>query len=207
MKKGNLIINVVLIIAIAVLYVLHFTGSEKEIKTEAKAEKQSPVKTDLSTGLPIAYVNIDTLLNNMGMYRDLTESLNTKQQRLENNFASDYRSFEREISDFQEKVQKGLLTRREAADIETQLSNRRLELENRRNDYLMELQEENMVSQNKVIDYIMDFLEEFNSDGEYRYIFSYSFGGGLLYASDALDITYEVLEGINRKYQAEQASK
>ncbi|MGC9343400.1 MAG: OmpH family outer membrane protein [Bacteroidales bacterium] len=207
MKKGNLIINVVLIIAIAVLYVLHFTGSEKEVKIDEKPEKQTQAKSDLSTDLPIAYVNIDTLLNNMQMYEDLTENLTTKQQRLENNFASDYRSFEREIVDFQDKVQKGLLTRREAADIETQLSNRRLELENRRNDYLMELQEENLVSQNKVIDYIMKYLEEYNSDGTYRFIFSYSFGGGLLYASDALDITYDVLDGINNKYEAEEAAK
>lgn len=207
MKKGNLIINVVLIIAIAVLYVLHFTGSEKEVKIEEKPEKQTQAKSDLSTHLPIAYVNIDTLLNNMQMYEDLTENLTTKQQKLENNFASDYKSFEREIVDFQDKVQKGLLTRREAADIETQLSNRRLELENRRNDYLMELQEENLVSQNKVIDYIMKYLEEYNSDGTYRFIFSYSFGGGLLYASDALDITYDVLDGINNKYEAEEAAK
>jgi outer membrane protein len=207
MKKGNLIVNLVLLIAVAVLYFLHFTGSEKETKVDEKPEKQSAAKTALSTDLPIAYVNIDTLLNNMQMYEDLTENLTNKQQRMEGNFASDYRSFEREIVDFQEKVQKGLLTRREAADLETQLSNRRLELENRRNDYLMELQEENLVSQNKVINYIMDYLEDYNSDGKYRFIFSYSFGGGLLYASDALNITSEVLEGINKKYSAEQDSK
>lgn len=207
MKKGNLIINVVLVVALAVLYVLHFTGTEKEIKADEKPEKQNTVKTDFGDDIAIAYVNIDTLLNNMLMYADLNENLTGKQQRLENNFASDYRSFEQEIVNFQDKVQKGLLTRREAADIETQLSNRRLELENRRNDYLMELQEENLVSQNKVINYIMEYLEEFNNDGKYRYIFSYSFGGGLLYASDALDITSEVLEGINKKYSEEQTNK
>lgn len=207
MKKANLIINAVLIIAIAVLYFLHFFTPAEESTPQKKQDKPAGEKIAMSTDLPIAYVNIDTLLNNMEMYADLTENLNTKQQRLESNFSSQYKSFEKEVNDFQEKVQKGLLTRREAQDLDTQLSNRRVELENQRNNYLMELQEENLVSQNKVIDYIMDYLEEYNSDGEYRFIFSYSFGGGLLYASDALNITREVLVGINKKYAAEEASK
>ncbi len=208
MKKTNLIINVVLLIAIAVLYVLYFTGGKK---TETQAEKtetqmeraSSPVDADL----PIAYVNLDTLLANMTMYEDLTEKLTGRQQRLESNFSSQYRNFEKEIGDFQEKVQKGLLTRREAQDLEARLSNRRMELENQRNEYMMELQEENVVSQNRVIDYIMDYLEEYNSDKSYRYILSYSFGGSILYASDALNITKEVLKGINQKYESEQNSE
>ena len=64
-----------------------------------------------------------------------------------------------------------------------------------------------IVGQNKVIDYIMEYLKEYNSDNKFSYIFSYSFGGGLLYASDALDITTEVMEGINKKYQTEKSSK
>jgi len=209
MKQTNLIINVVLILAVTVLYFFHFSVEKKENNsTEETSElKVRQSNAALSTELPIAYVNIDTLLNNMGMYDDINAELTSKQQKLEANFGSEYRTFEKEVTDFQEKVQKGLLTRREAQDIETQLSNRRMELENQRNNYLMELQEENMVSQNKVIDYISKYLQEYNSDNEYRFIFSYSFGGGLLYASDALNITSEVLEGINKKYEAEKASK
>ena len=207
MKKANLIINVVLVVAVAVLFVLHFTDAEKVVTGETKPGKSAQDTSFMSTSLPIAYVNIDTLLANMAMYEDINSQLTTKQQRLETNFATQYQSFEREIVDFQEKVQKGLLTRREAQDLETRLSNRRLELENQRNDYLMELQEENLVSQNKVIDYIMDYLEEYNSDNKYRFIFSYSFGGGLLYASDALNITDEVLAGINKKYESETDKK
>lgn len=208
MKKTNLIINIVLIVALAVLYILHFTGTEKQ-GTPVK-QTASEIQKTTSTGdidLPIAYVNIDTLLSNMEMYQDITDKLSSRQQRLETDFSSKYKSFEREIADFQEKVQKGLLTRREAQQLEAQLSNRRMELENQRNNYMRELQEENAVGQNKVIDYIMDYLEEYNSDDKYRYILSFSFGGGILYASDALDITQEVLRGINEKYESEQASK
>ncbi|MFW5645197.1 MAG: OmpH family outer membrane protein [Bacteroidota bacterium] len=204
MKKTNLIINIVLILALTVLYILHFTTEEKAEPAEKPTAEIQKTGSHQDISLPIAYVNIDTLLANMQMYEDLTEKLTSQQQRLETEFTSKYRGFEREITDFQEKVQKGLLTRREAQELESQLTNRRMELENQRNDYLMELQEENMVAQNKVIDYIMDYLEEYNSNGTYRYILSYSFGGAILYATEALNITNEVLRGINDKYAAEQ---
>lgn len=208
MKKANLIINVVVIIAIAILYVLHFTGGKGTKTPDGTNSENEASSTSFAEGeIPIAYVNIDSLLNQMEMYKDLNQNLTDKQQKLETNFGSEYRTFEKEVVAFQEKVQKGLLTRSEAQEIDARLSNQRNELENRRNNYLMELQEENLVSQNKVIDYIMQYLKEYNSDNKFRYIFSYSFGGGLLYASDALDITSDVLVGINQKYIAEKAAK
>ena len=202
MKKVSLIINVVLVIAVAVLYVFHFSSksSNEEITKDTPTEAE---KVQAMEELPIAYVQIDSLLANMEMYVDITEKLNDKQQKLESSFTSQYQSFEKEVVDFQTKVQKGLLTRREAQELEAGLGNKQAELENQRNSYLAELQEEGMVGQNKVINYIMEYLKEYNSDQKYKYIFSYSFGSALLYVNDASDITAEVLRGMNKKYAEE----
>ena len=154
----------------------------------------------------IAYVEIDTLLNNMNMYEDLSTNLADKQKKMETEFSTKYKNFQNQVNDFQNKVQKGLLTTREAQELDQQLSSRRMDLENQRNDFLRQLQEENQVSQNKVINYIMEYLDDYNKDGKYEYILSYSFGGGVLYADDSLDITAAVLKGINEKYAQEQAS-
>ena len=205
MKKLNIILNVVLIIAVGVLFVLYFTGkgSDGAIQTNEASEQQSSAEEVL----PVAYVQIDTLLANMHMYADMNEKLTRKQQQLETNFASKYRSFEREVADFQNKIQKGLVTRREAQDLEQQLTDRRTQLESERNNLMMELQEENAVSMNRVIDYVINYLEEYNSDGKYEYILSSSYGSGILYAKDNHNITREVLRGINAKYEEENASK
>jgi outer membrane protein len=202
MKKVSLVINVVLIVAVAVLYVFHFSSKspKEEITKDTPTEAE---KVQAMEELPIAYVQIDSLLANMEMYVDITEKLNDKQQKLESSFTSQYQSFEKEVVDFQTKVQKGLLTRREAQELEAGLGNKQAELENQRNSYLAELQEEGMVGQNKVINYIMEYLKEYNSDQKYKYIFSYSFGSALLYVNDASDITAEVLEGMNKKYAEE----
>ena len=202
MKRVSLIINVILVIAVAVLYVFHFSSktSSEEPKKELPTEAE---KVQAMEELPIAYVQIDSLLENMDMYVEITEKLNNKQKKLESSFTSQYQSFEKEVVDFQTKVQKGLLTRREAQEVEEGLGNKQVELENQRNSYLAELQEEGMVGQNKVINYIMEYLKEYNSDQKYKYIFSYSFGSALLYVNEASDITAEVLTGMNKKYAEE----
>lgn len=204
MKKLNLIINVVLVIAVGFLFFLHFKSQPDSVKEESEPAKAASI---LDGNLSIAFIKIDTVLSNMSMYADLTDDLNSKQKKLESNFTSQYQAFEKEVSDYQSKVTKGLLTRREAQEVEANLGNKQMELENKRNNYLTELQEEGIVAQNKVINYIMEYLTEYNSDNRFEYIFSYSFGGNLLYANNGLDITSEVLEGLNQKYAAEQAEK
>lgn len=202
MKKVNLIINVVLVVAIGVLYFLHFKSQPEAIET--KKENTALQSSYSGDEMPIAYIQIDTLLSKMNMYTDLTDKLTKKQQKLESTFTSQYQSFEREITDYQTKVSKGLLTRSEAQSLEAGLGQKQQQLEQQRNSYLSELQEEGIVSQNKVINYIMEYLKEYNADNKYKYIFSYTFGGGLLFVDDASNITPEVLEGINAKYQKEK---
>ncbi len=204
MKKVNLIINIVLVVAIGVLYFLHFKGDKSKSEPSKAKIETSAINTNDG---PIAYIKIDSLLSNMKMYADVNEQLTAKQKKLETTFASQYQAFEKEVTDFQNKVSKGLLTRREGQERETQLAAKKSEIENQRNNYPVELQEEGAVSQNKVINYLMEYLVEYNSDNKYSLIFSYSFGGGLLFADNSLDITTEVLEGINLKYEAELTSK
>jgi outer membrane protein len=202
-KKISLILNIVLVLAVAALFVLHFTGSGKG-KTDDTVNPA--VMSEIPSDARIAFVQIDTLLSNMQMYKDLNTKLTTRQQQLEASFGSKYKAFEKEALDLQTKAQKGLLTRLEIQETEQQLSNKGRELETQRNEYLMQLQEENSVAQNQVIDYIMEYLAEYNAENKFDFVFSYSFGGGLLYANRGLDITAEVMSGINAKYQKEQAA-
>jgi len=203
MKRINLIINVLLALAVAVLYFLHFSTGKESVTAETEIAVQDSVSFK-DGDLPIAFVQIDTLIQNMRMADDLNEKIQNKQQKAEADFASQQKSFEKQVADAQEKVQKGLVTRREAQELEAQLANKNAELQNNYNNYRMEIQDEFMVSNNKIINYIMEYLEDYNADSRFKYIMSYQFGGGLLYANKGLDITNDVLKGINEKYAAEK---
>jgi len=201
MKRVNLIINIVLIIAVGVLFVLYFTGNEKL----SPAQTEEKLVDINSTGKgEMAYINIDTLMNNMDMFFDVRSKLVEKQKSSEAELTSRSKDFEKEATDFQEKVRKGLVTRSRAQEIEQELYQEQQNLIGLKDKLSLELAEEEQVMNRQLIYYITDFLEEYNKEKNYQFIISNSLGGPLLYASDKQDITNDVVEGINAKYAKER---
>lgn len=201
MKRVNLVINIVLVIAVGVLFVLYFTGNEKS----SPAQTEEKLVENNSTGKGgMAYINIDTLMNNMDMFFDVRNKLVDKQKSSEAELNSRSKDFEKGATDFQEKVQKGLITRSRAQEIEQELYMEQQNLINLKDRLSMELAEEEQVMNRQLIYYITDYLEEYNKEKNYQFIISNSLGGPLLYASDKQDITNDVVEGINAKYAKER---
>lgn len=204
MKKTNLIINVVLLVAVAVLYVLHFTSS----KNETAVADAGPALSDSSqhSGV-IAYVDIDTLLNKYDLFFDMKKQFGEKQKRLEADMAGKSKAYEKSVIDFQDKVQKGLLTRSQAEQVQQQLMGEQQNLLQYRDKLTMQLGEEEQVMNRQLINEIEVYLKEFNKDGRYQYILSNTYGGNLLYKPEGLNITEQVLKGLNESYVAKRAAE
>ena len=201
MKRVNLIINIVLVIAVGVLFVLYFTGKKKS----GPAQTEEKLVENNSTGKgEMAYINIDTLMNNMDMFFDVRNKLIDKQKSSEAELNSRSKDFEKEATDFQEKVRKGLVTRSRAQEIEQELYLEQQNLIGFKDKLSLELAEEEQVMNRQLIYYITDYLKEYNKEKKYQFIISNSLGGPLLYASDKQDITNDVVEGINAKYAKER---
>ncbi len=197
MKNINYIINGILGAAVIVLFVLHFSGQTAEAPAQkSPASDTTTVKRDGS----IAYFKIDSVFANWALYLDVQDKLSAKQQELESDFESRSQSFMKRVEDAQYKMQRGLVTRAEAEELQQQLAQEEQNLAGLQNNYAMQLQEEGVVKNRQMIDKLEQFLEEYNKGKGYNYIFSYSFGGNLLYGDDALDITRDVIEGINEAY-------
>jgi outer membrane protein len=201
MKNLSLILNGILILAVGFLYYLHFTSGPRVNKNKGSSSVAQ------ITGVPIVYINIDTLLNNYDYFADLRAEMEDKQSELEAQLNSRTKTYDQNAKDYQNKVNKGLVTRREAADLEQSLYNEQQEILQLRDQLAAQLQEEEQVRNRRLIDNIMVFLKDYNKDYNYQFIFSNSFGSNILYARDSLDITYSVLEGINKQYREQQAAK
>jgi outer membrane protein len=200
MKNLSLILNALLIVAVGALFYLHFSSKEKA-KTITESEGgQSIYQPDV----PIVYINIDTLLHNYEYFADMQDDFADKQSEMEAELNNRSRQYEASALDYQNKVQKGLVTRREAAELEQQLLGEQQNLLQLRDQLTMELAEEEQVSNRKLINAIMEYLIVYNADKSYQFIFSNSFGDNLLFANEKLDITYSVLPGLNAQYQAEK---
>ncbi len=197
MKKTSLIFNIVLAIAVAVLYVLHFSSTS--------TGKTSIGKTSLADSLAqpqggIVYINIDSVLANYEMYKDIMSDLDSKLKTKDAELKSKQRSFEKSVADYQNKVQKGLVTRTEAAQIEQGLQGEQQSLVQLQQQMQYELAEEEQVAQRKVLNSIMEYLETLESDQQYQFVLGTTFGGNILYANDNLNITEDVIKGINVDY-------
>lgn len=198
MKRAQIIINTVLILAVAGLFILYFLDMEGTAEKEENIKEAGTIKSDI----PIAFVQIDTILNNYDMFYDMRKSLEEKQKASEAELQSKTRAYEEGVKDFQEKVQKGLVTRSTAQQMERELLQEQQAIIQLRDKLTYDLAEEEQVMNRKLINEISDFLEEYNKDKNYRYILSDQlYGDNILYADDSLDITDDVLQGLNQRYQ------
>jgi outer membrane protein len=197
MKKLSIVLFSILFVGLGLLYFFHFTGSGKDKTTEEQSEQPE------STASGIAFVDIDSIIFKFDMFYDRREELMGKQQKAESELNSRASQYERSARDFQEKVNKGLVTRATAAEMEQDLLQQQQDLMDLRDNLQANLLEEEQVMNRQILEYITSFLEEHKSEYNYQYILGKSFGGQVLYGDSTLDITREVLDAINKKYQEE----
>jgi outer membrane protein len=150
MKKLSIILYVVLFLAVAGLYFLHFSGNKKSVKS-------APVTESAAKGL--AYINIDTVIFRFDMFHDKREDLMSKQKSAEAELNSKGSQYEKGARDYQEKVQKGLITRATAAEMEQALLQQQQELVGLRDKLQSNLMEEEQVMNRQILEYITRFLE------------------------------------------------
>lgn len=184
---------------------LLFAGCNKT-KSEANAV---PDETSGGTAqsAAVAYINIDSLVSKYDMYTDLRAAFEAKAKKADGELTAKGRSLERDLKDYQEKVQKGLITRAQAQTIEESLTQKQQAFVDSRDRVLAEVGEEEQVMLNQIQHSITEYLKEFNSDFKYSMIISTTANGPILNADPSLDITKLVLEGLNKKHAATQTAK
>lgn len=195
MKGTSLIVSVVLFVAVAVLYVLHFTGdSDKGHSSDIKKASSSP------DGLQIAYVKADSVILNYNLSQDLHDEFTKKQEAYTTEYGGKRQTFEKEAAAFQEKLQRGgFLTEQRAVQERDRLKGKEQEivkLDQELSAKLSQIQQEN---NQKILDNLMAYLKEYNAEAGYDYIFN---GANVLIGDEAHNITAKVLEELNARYDA-----
>ena len=198
MKKLSVVLYVVLFLAVAALYFLHFSGNSKSKKSVTMSS------TPGSPAQGIAYVNIDSVIFKFDMFFDRRNDLMTKQKSAEAELNSKGTQYQKDVKDYQDKANKGLITRATAAQIEQSLGQQQQELVSLRDKLQSNLVDEEQVMNRQILEYITKFLEENRADYNYQYILGKSFGNVVLYGDNSQDITQKVLDAINKKYKTEK---
>jgi outer membrane protein len=199
MKIANIVTNVVLGAAVIVLFFFHFSGDERKEKSgehAVSAEMADP--SDIS----IAYFNMDSVMSQWDVYFEYQQELGQKQAELEADFAGRTETFYQSVQDANYKIERGLVTRTEAEALQQQLAGEEQNLMTLQNEYGAQLQEEGLVKNRKMLDLIERYVKELSQEKGYSYVYSYSFGGNLIYGAKPYDITSQVVVGLNEKFQS-----
>lgn len=180
-------------------------GSDKSTATSETASAEGSTGPELSG--EIAYIRLDSLMANYNMFKDLSAEFETKAKQVEADLASRGRTLEKNYADAQNKMEKGLVTRAEAAQLQENLQRQEQNFYAFREQKSQELAEENAVMTNKIFYSVEEFVKEFNSDYRYGMILTTSGGTPVLHANPSLDITSLVLKGLNEKYASQKNVK
>ena len=205
MKKISTWLNIVLVLAVIGLYVLYFTG--KGTKSHSQEAVNEETGQAINRDYPIAYVNIDTLISKYDMFSDLRDELIQKRDEKQAELQLKFSNLEKEARNLQDQVNKGLMTRAKAQMVQQELGQKEQQFYVTRDNLAMQLSEEEAVMNRQILNSILEYLKVYNNQYNYRYILSSQFGGPVLYTDNSLNITYDVLNGLNDKYAKDKGKK
>lgn len=197
MKGTSSIFGIIALVAVAVLYVLYFTGNSKSDNDDA----QKHTNTSSNEGsLRIAYVKADSVIMNYDLAQDLHNDFTKKQEAYNTEYGTKRQSFEKDAAAFQEKIQRGgFLTEQRAMQERDRLVGREQEIRQLDQELSQKLAEIQTTNNQQILDSLMSYLEEYNKTKNYDYILS---GGEVLIGNAAHNITAEVLKALNENYSS-----
>jgi outer membrane protein len=195
MKNILLIINIILIGLVGYLYYLHFHHSKAKIIQEVK----SSIENNLNQKSKVAYIDLDSLQNNYTYYKKIKAEFEQKQSAANDEITSMQKKYQARAVQLQQKASS--MNQKEQESAMQEMNKMQQDLQARKQGIDNELYNYNSKMKEDILTRIQDFLKEYNADGRYSYIFSYE-PGFMFYKDSTLNITTDVISGLNQKYSA-----
>jgi outer membrane protein len=195
-KNASFVLNIVLAIAVAILYYLHFKDrqpAETAVKTPATVQGKENV-----------YVNVDSLLTKYEFFKDMQKVLESKKFQLENDLATRGRNLQNKAAFFQQKAP--TMTMEQGRATEAALQKEQQEIVQYRDRAAQGLALEEQKKNEELYNKIYDYLKKYNAQNNYEFVLGYTKGGGILFADTDNDVTKKVLDGLNQEYKEKQAT-
>lgn len=155
----------------------------------------------------IVYINSDSLLTKYEYFKDARARFQTKTERTERDFQTKATAFEKEVQNYQRNG--GNMTVEQRVSTEQKLAQRQQQLQQQSQTAGNQLATEEAEEMKKIYDRVEAYLQKLSQERGYKMVLTYSRGqSAILYGDNALDITEDVLTGLNSEYDEEvQASK
>lgn len=153
----------------------------------------------------MAYVDVDSLLAKYNFCIDLNEAMMKKEENVRLTLNQKAAALEKEQQEFQKKYENNAFISQDRAQQEyNRLMKAQQDLQTLSNKLTNELATENNQNSLQLRDSISVFLKEFNKNKKYNVILSNTGLDNILCADEAMNITDEVVAGLNARYVSEK---
>lgn len=174
------------------------TSCNKATDEESETVENEVVNT---TGVKIAYVELDTLMSQYKLYKDYSEVLTRKGNNIQNTLAKKQRALESHAAAVQKKYESnGFTTRDELERAQAGIQREQQELAQLADRLNNEFNEEQARINTEARDSIQSFLKRYNKTKKYDYVMVKA-GDNLLIANPKYDITQDIVKGLNKRYK------
>ncbi|MCU0347601.1 MAG: OmpH family outer membrane protein [Saprospiraceae bacterium] len=198
MKNLALVLNIVLLAAVAYLFFDKFSGPKQakpaEVATPADAENTA------AKPLKIVHVNIDSLHEKSNAYQAIKKQLEKKFADTEASLKAKQAAFEKEYKEYMTKAQSGTITPNESQKYEESLGKKQQAIASQEQKASEELKQQSDKFDEQFVGDIKHFADSLRTANGYDYVLLH---GGIvspmLSANDGLDITQIIVDLLNAK--------
>lgn len=189
-----------LLLCVAAVMLASCNQSAKQAETAVS--QQCNVKVEEGCRLPIAVINVDSLLQSYDLNLEESERLMRKGEDMRLDLNQRANSLQNEMIDFQKKLENQAFLSRERAEAEQR---RLVKKEQDLNVLAQEKEQELMFEQQqlsiRLLDSVNSVIRTLNADGKYHLVISTSaLNNNVLFAAPEYDITQEAIEMLNERY-------
>lgn len=203
MVRWLLALNVILLLAVGFLFYRQFSGTK--VKSSVAGNTSTGSGT-VSSPIRIAYFEMDSVEENLEIFKEVQKKVNQMQQdkvnstrSMQDELRKTYDYFQKEAQAQRLSQESGEQLQRQMQDLDSRINNTRDKKDQEINRYLME-------NQQRILGMIRDFFRNYNKDKGYTYIFASE--PGLMYFKDtAYNVTADLLQGLNKMNRDKKENK
>jgi outer membrane protein len=198
MKNLSLILNAVLLVAVGILFFLHFSGGKTDSGSTGGASSTIP------SDIKIAYINSDSVLEHYEYLKANRVAMEEKTKKIEQEYRNRAQGLQNEITAYQRNVSN--MTLGQVKAVEEDLGKKQQNLQMYQQSISQQLMQEESKLNKELYDRVTAFLKKYAKEKDLHVVLKYDPTSDLLFAGDALDVSKDVISGLNAEYKVEKSA-
>ena len=165
-------------------------------------EKPAAAQTVAADGIKIAFVEVDSIITQCNFCKDYSKILEKRGNYIQSALATQEKNLEAAARNFQHKAQNnGFSSQSEFESQQAAIQRQQEQYVATRDRLAAELQSKTEKFNKALHDSIEHFIAKYNKDKKFSLILTKQ-GDNILYGDKALDVTAEVIAGLNKAYKS-----